>query len=741
MRAAVVFVILLMMAFANAATITWQNNTEDGLWGTPENWSGGLVPTEVDTAVLPYIEDSDGRVTLDSDFEVSSFQLQGLGTILDGLNTYKLILKGRGMVGGNVKTEGTVLADLLLMNDGELTSPSNWDSRIDVFGDVTDNGDGYNITFGGSHNNKTSIGGLIDVGGELYVQSLDVKLGDRFVDEDETVYEGGAITNAAGVYMDCRFAYADQHNSQFIIDNSVVADNDRIRGDVKLGTVRNGGRFTLKGNSETNVVERVKAFDIRSGVMVLDIAGENAANKTDLVFEGYERANGTSATLTYSKSGRLIIENAQNHNGIWVPWMLHGGHYVKVDDSGAIVQTVNADYETPASTGNDASEIYRFADTDLELTENTEVYGLLWDRSSAQTLNLGENDLTIGCGTLLITGNGDKTITSSGGSLVFGGEDIILFVNGNGKAEIGVPIAWNKPSGSTVEYPSVVFPNVAKNDGVHFTGKDLIGDYGSFHAYTYDNNSLRSLYFGGPSDRRFHGDITGVMAIEKTGTGTLELYGESLARKVSLFIREGIVKIGNINAPRPEVYEGGACEVLEGIAIPSTRTPTMKPGGMIMGDGTVRSNFTLDDDVKLSGGSAGKVGTLTLCVDNGAKLTLKDGNTLSVKIDAGEKNAAVNSLVKVGQKIVFPKDTPITFKVDVTDLSEGTALVKDKVFTVMEWDSLDNFDEELVTFEITTSEPWRVGISNATVDFDTVAKKMMLSGIELSGRGSAIIVR
>ncbi|HUL50981.1 MAG TPA: hypothetical protein VLU94_00205, partial [Candidatus Nitrosotalea sp.] len=75
-RSLVVFFSGLLMSGATSlfsADITWFGAAGD--WNTPGNWSGGVVPTSADNAII-----NSGTVTQDSDMSIASITLNG-GTL------------------------------------------------------------------------------------------------------------------------------------------------------------------------------------------------------------------------------------------------------------------------------------------------------------------------------------------------------------------------------------------------------------------------------------------------------------------------------------------------------------------------------------------------------------------------------------------------------------------------------------------------------------------------------------
>lgn len=741
---------MLMPVAAWPANVTWNGAAGDGEWGTAGNWSANAVPATNDTAILPHV--GDGRIRLGADQTVGAFYFTGSNIILDGDGTHKLILTGSGMPNSASATVKTsyILADVVLSNNVSWSSPNMYGNNVACFGSITDQGRGHDITFTGSHNNNASIGGVVDVHGTIYVNPITVTLGYRWQDSGGAVYAGGSVTNAAGIYMDSQIHSSDSADTELIIDNTAVANTDRIAAGIPVGSVNTGGKITLKGNSTIDVVERISTLDLLAGKLHISVVGASSGttNLTDFAVDTIQHRTGSILELSVSNKGRFVVAGAANTYGIWQPWcLMTNGRYTKVDASGAIVATVNGDYLAPSPAGNSANAIYRFADAELALEEDTAVYGLLWDRSSAQTLALGGYDLAIKSGTLPMTGNGAKIISSTGGALKFGGEDIIIYTMGSDTCEINAPMEWEKPAGSEVDYPALIFPNCGRVGGMFLNGEDRIGDYGPLHAhtfYSYNYNAVQgtgTLVFGGPSDRTFHGDITGVMALEKRGPGTLTLRGASKARKATLNVYEGCARLAHETPVKPTVHAGGACEIAGGITILNTHTPTINSGGMIMGDGSVAGGMTLNSGATVAGGGVGRVGCLTIGSGRWTDINLKDALTVALKIDTG-----TNSLVKVGQNLSFPSnasnpDAETTITIDVTDLSERQALLRDVVFTVLTWDALKNYNAGLVSFEVTTSMPNRIDTSNAVATFDTAARKLFVSGLRYVSQGTCFIVR
>jgi hypothetical protein len=647
--------------------------------------------------------------------------------IVDGEGSNTLTLTS-GMVGGTGSgaVKSVIACDVVLGASSSWTGPDSYLSTVFCYGNVTDNGNGCSMTFAGTQNRSIVFGGRWDIGGPMILNCRTIRMGGVYTNADGVALYGGSITNSPGIYLDGRLNDSG-NDTAFTIENTYAADSDRIRGGTALGSLRCGGGVTFFGNAADAVQERVASLDLQSGRLGITVTGRNVSVPTDLIFENVSRVSGTSLGIAASVGGRFIVEGATNTNGIWQPWCFMNGYYAKVIANASITNTVDADYLTAAASANDPNRIYRFNAADLTLEEDTSMWGLRWDRSTAQTLNLGGYDLTIGSGSMIIVGSLDKSITSSGGQLVFAGEDILFDIAGTGACRLSAPLAWSKPAGSSMVRPSLVFSRSQRTDGVILDGEDRIGEYDTLYGNGYYSSAQRTVVLGGPSDRTFYGPVVGHFNLEKRGPGTLTFKGANHRRGGSLNVVEGCVVLAHTNAPAPIVMTNAVCEVAAGIALSSV-TVTVQTNATLRGLGTT-TTVALQAGARIAPGATNQIGTLTF----GTHSTLPTHAVLAIRI-----GAATNDLLKVNGNLTLPPNgEPIN--ISVSDNSGGAESVKGKSYVVGRWTGTN--PGTVPVWNVTTPTPGLLDVSGATVT--VVAgntKQIVLSGLKPAIRGTVVLV-
>jgi autotransporter-associated beta strand protein len=725
-----------------AADIKWSGTAGDGQWGNPLNWVGDALPGTSDQAIITTngFGTATKRIFLGADRTINSLRFNDGNTIgaddvvLDGEGTYTLTLRNGNISGpawGTSKINSTLACDILLGASGLWTLPQAWQSVLNVHGRVIDNGNGYGVTLNGNQNEFFNFGGVWDIGGSVIIRNSGMRLGGVYTNVQGQLFFGGQVTNAIGIYLDSSLAQNDYSDTTLTIENTHQADSDRVQGNTRLGTLRNGGNIIFTGHATAAVAERVARLDLQSGrIGRLSVDGKNIGLQTDLIFESVDRASGTSMLIEPRNGGRLIFEGASNVNGIWHPWCFDGAFYTKVGDGNAIVATVPADYTVLGTTGNDPLKIHRFSDASLSLGENVSVWGLRWDRSSSQTLDLGVYGLTIGSGAMIVAGVERKTIISSGGQLIFAGEDVIYNVEGSGAFTNSAPVAWAKPSGSSYTCPSLVFTRGYRTDGIVLDGEDHIGNYSNLNNSAY-YSSVRTLTLAGPSDRTFHGPLTGIFNLEKRGSGTLTFNAANLRRGGTFNVYEGRVIIGHASGPAPTIHPGGRCEIAENVSY--NNRPVIEAGGILGGSGALTVSMGTDQiksGARLAPGTSAKAGRLAFNNTVGIAGDL----TFDIKIDA-----ATNDNVRVVNTFTLPPSGS-TFTFRVSDLSNGAARLNGRTFVVVGWAATLGNAANTIHFAVENASPASIDTSNAVVTLDPSAKTITLSGLRTYPKGTVIKV-
>lgn len=713
---ALISICALVAPSSRSGDVVWDGGGSDGYWTNALNWANNTLPSTADRAMIGLAGlPGDKRIRLPGvNQTVSALAINGdansviIGDRGDGSS---LTLLSGNINGTNGTIKGVIAADVILGTNGIWSPPGSWGSTIFSYGDVTDGGNGYGVTFPNDQNRFMVLGGRWNIGGTLTFQNIQTTLGGVYTNEAGTAYYGGSITNAVGVYGDCRLAYSDGSDCTFIIANALAADSDRIQGGTRLGTARTGASFTLGGNAATAVAERVAMLDLQSGRMQLNVLGANKNTPTDLIATSVSRAPGTALLVTTNNAGRLFVDGAVNTNGTWQPWCFFGDYYSKAGPDQSVGSTAGADYAALASTGNGATGLYRFGDASLTLGATTSVWGLRWDGSVPQTLDLGPYDLTIGSGAMSLGAGTNRTITSSGGQLVFGGEDVILNVINTGTCTISAPLAWSKPAGSPMVRPSLVFVRGGRaGGGIVLDGEDRIGNYDSLGVY---NTGRPSLVFAGPSNRTFHGPVNGLVTLEKRGSGVLTFAGADQRRAGTLVVTEGRIVLAHASAPRPTITNA-VCEVAAGITYASA--PITGPGVTFAGLGTFGATINPLAAHRIAPGTPTVAGCLTF------------GNQFAPVGDLGfdiKLDVATNDNVRIVNTFTKPP-AGSTFTFRVTDLSNGTAEINDGSFVVLRYVGTLALSGNLLNLVVESGSPNRLDATNASALLNTTTRTIRM---------------
>ena len=366
--ACVGFSLLALATSAWGVTRTWDGGGGDNAWGTAANWSNDTVPATNDQARLVPLT---VPIQLVSNQIVGDVQFSGTpnATMVEGLGQTLTIRSGKISGDGNGTQTGGLACNVVIGGSSTWAPLTTFGLRLKAFGNVSDQGGGHSVTFVGDSNGGTVIGGTWNIGGSLIAQCYTVVVGASYTDSSSVTTYGGKILSAAGIALDCRMGYSDNHDTYFVLDNTAAADSDRIGGGIPVRTVRNGGSLELKGNASTPVAESISLLDLQSGQ--LKTLRANGAS-TDLIIESVQRVSGTSLLFSDANGGRTRITGATNTNGIWKPWAFNGSNYVKVGADDTILACATGDYLALASAGNDPTKLYKTA-SNIALTDDTGV--------------------------------------------------------------------------------------------------------------------------------------------------------------------------------------------------------------------------------------------------------------------------------------------------------------------------------------------------------------------------------
>ena len=720
-----------LLALATSAwgvTRTWDGGGGDNAWGTAANWSDDTVPTTNDQARL---------TTASAPIQLVSDQI--VGDVYFAGNPNTVVVEGlaqtlsltNGNIGGsaNIAQTGGLACNIVLGKSGSWNPSTTWGSRLKVWGDVSDLGGGHSVTFVGDVNAGTVIGGTWNIGGSLIAQCYTLVIGASYTDASSTTTYGGRIQSAASIDLDCRIEYADQHETALTIDNTAAADSDRIAAGIPIVSVRNGGKIELKGNASTPVTESISLLDLRSGRLSLIRA--NGAS-TDLIFESVQRASGTSAFFSDSNGGRTRILGATNTNGIWKPWAFNGTHFAKVAADNTLVTCASGDYLALASAGNDPTKLHS-ASSNIALTDSTSVWGLRMGSNSEQTLDLGDHNLTLGSGTVILAGDNNKRITGTTGKLIFAGDDVIINTDGTGTFTNEATLAWSKPAGSTQTHPSLVVARGSRNV-VSFAGEDQIGTYSNLYAYVMRDNVRKLLVFDGPSDRTFNGAVTGLFNLEKRGPGTLTFNGPDWRRVGNVTVYEGRLIAGGAGAPVPTggVKAGARYDIAAGVDV--YNYPKIEAGGTIGGLGRdlypLGTKYFLPGAI-LSPGMQDEVGLFTITS------TFSPAGDFVYEVEVDENDS--DRLHVVGEFTFPPTGSTVTFR--IKDLSNRTAQMRNRDLLVFTSQTAMSGTDNIVNYVVESASPQVFDTSEADVVVDTTARTITITGIKNTPQCTTLILR
>ena len=726
--ACVGFSLLALATSAWGVTRTWDGGGGDNAWGTAANWSSDTVPATNDQARLVPLT---VPIQLVSNQIVGDLQFSGTpnATMVEGLGQTLTIATGKISGNGNGSQTGGLACDVVIGGSSTWGPLTAWGSRLKVYGDVSDLDGGHSVTFVGDSNGGTVIGGTWDIGGSLIAQCYTVVIGASYTDSSSVTTYGGKIQSAASIDLDCRMGYSDNHDTYFVLDNTAAANSDRIASGIPVRTVRNGGSFELKGNATTPVAESLSLLDLQSGQ--LKTLRANGAS-TDLIIESVQRVSGTSLLFSDVNGGRTRVTGATNTNGIWKPWAFNASNYVKVGTDDAILACATGDYLALASAGNDPTKLYKTA-ADVALTGSTAVWGLRLEATTAQTLNLGTNNLTIGSGALIATGNNNKLVTGTAGKLIFAGDDVIINTDGTGTFTNAAKMAWSKPAGSTQTHPSLVFAR-GYRDIVSLSGEDLIGTYSNLFGSVYQSPTRTILALDGPSDRTFNGTVVGVFNLEKRGPGTLTFNGPDWRRAGNVTVYEGRLVGGAPGAPVPTggVKAGARYDIAAGVDV--YNYPKIEAGGAIGGSGRdlypLGTKYFLPGAI-LSPGMQDEVGLFTITS------TFSPAGDFVYEVEVDENDS--DRLHVVGAFTFPPTGSTVTFR--IKDLSNRTAQMRNRDLIVLTSQTAMSGTDNIVNYVVESASPQVFDTSEADVVVDTTAWTITITGIKNTPQCTTLILR
>ncbi len=236
------------------------------------------------------------------------------------------------------------------------------------------------------------------------------------------------------------------------------------------------------------------------------------------------------------------------------------------------------------------------------------------------------------------------------------------------------------------------------------------------------------LIFDGPSDRVFHGNLSGMFRIVQEGSGTVTFRGEDLARfgGAELAVSGGTMVIDNAMRGGITVRGSGSC--LIGTNGVPTSSLKVESGGTLGGFGVITKSPTMSAGSWLAPGSKTTVGTLsgssavTLVADSGLRIKVRDNE--------GDKFSSTTT-------ITLP--TAGKMLLDVVGVSKEDNVRLSKEYVILETTgTLNNFDP--ARWEISTSTPKLLDVSEASVKPGADGKSVVLTGVKSFDKALRLMV-
>jgi hypothetical protein len=719
------FKITILTAFAvslQAATVTWTDVESDHDWGNPDNWSTLALPGEADTAVFPTTILYEGAITnlyvveMNGDRSVSAVSFSGSGYPIISGPAHTLTVNGNitGSKSGIVNTR------VVFTTNATVKCTDNYGNKISLTGGVDSP---YGLAFSGSVNNGIAVSN-----GIYSVSNTTINASTSFRD---CVISNSLLT-IANTWSD-----SNGNRTGVTLFSTVFTTNTVIATDKNAG----GLTFNNQGDIARSVATVIRRLEHRQGSLSITptfYGGTNLITVQEFICDP-----GAFVKISNSKMGTpafnagvnagLIIPGAVNTNGTYKPNFMYGYYLTKVNAYSALEScSATTDYTVLPVATYDPTKMYRQNTVaDITLTQDSEVWAWLVDKIGDIALLLGEHDMTIGSGNMVFNGTGVKSVASTGGKLVIGGDDFIVYAAGTtGSLTFSAPLAWRKPAGSTVQYPSLIFSGTGLPE-VIFSGVDEIGDYNALNAEA--GQAITSIIFAGPSDRTFHGTLTGRNRIYHRGSGTLTFSGADDRRSASFWAESGTTVLAHNDAPQVySVTNGAVCIVADGIT-PTRRVYVYDGGIFCMAGNTASVGYqAVYAGGRIEGGAPGEIGTFKATGD----FQPYDSFAMGLKI-----SQTTNSLISLSKFIIPPVTGGATITVRVEDLSNGARDVSPSdVFTVATATSFTNTSYPM-NFAVENASPTKLDTSAAQVTYNSSAKTITISGISSMPKGTVVLVR
>ena len=710
----------------HATEYIWDKGAGTLDWNDPVNWTSDTKPGTADTARF----DATGLVTgdtvlLGANQTISTLNLNAPPNTfsISGGGSYGLTLTSgyiKGTDGGPVRSL-TIDAPVALGAEGYFEGYGGYGSWLTITGPISDGGNGYGVLLAARNNNSFAFKGNNTYTGDTIVRGKDL-----------------SISGPDGAIRSSRLVLRQSAGQPVMANllNTVDANTDRL-GDAKaVRCETNGGGLYLTGHATTPIKEEAGVLELTSGTAKLEAAYvKDSGTPVELNFSGFDRAPGTAllvmndTTADRSNFNTTPVISIDGLADGYLPYATHPFYDpTHVYAQGGVLKRFTA-YTALPTSGGDANILYH-ANTGLSLAGAVQTRGLVMrDDSANRTLDLGAYDLRLADGSVGFRGNGrSHTIQSSGGRLVFGTTEVVIFAAGSGASTmtISAPIATDVAGPHHLIIPSA--RSIAK---LALTGEDQIHDYVNL---TLPDNTRLEL--GGSGDRTFTGNITGMMNLTKSGAGSLRLTGADLRGYGTTSATGGRLVIGSATALRFNTWSDGDITV--------TNTILEVESGIVWnGRFTIQANATLTGDGKFNtaktmiatthvapGKTVGKLTTAALTFGADSHIDWQIGNGVTTP-------GADYDLLRVEGNLTLPTGA---VTLNIGDAGTRTTPLRNQSFTVAEWTGTD--PASAPTWSIVNQAPETVDASGAQLSIDLANNKIVLTGLkDVTPPATVIVVR
>ena len=719
----------------HAGIITWSKGAGTLSWNTAANWNSNAVPGAADTAKFTPtgLADND-TVTLDANQTVASLDLamNKTNVTISSGGGFGLTLATGGLLSSAGVGNAIINAPITLGAAGSFAwgGASDFNKTIQFLQPIDDGGNNYGLTLSPADQPMT----YVFTGNNTYGSTTVIRC-------YALVLRGpnGAITNST-----INLTHRRDQTGALSLDNTFGVNNDRVGDNKDIVVDYEGGQIGMYGASATPVAEQAGTVWLNRGR--LNLYSSYGGTNVQLKFAGFNRTPGTAMSMgisagTAGTNNQIGFAGATNVNGIWQPYVVHNLDYpyrsdfVKVNALGWLMPLGDADYTTFPTSGADSTKVYRITTTNpVALAASQSVYALNCSAISNTTIQLGAFDLRVVCGAILAGTGGGPAISSSGGRLLFGGDEMLLsavrFTSGSDK--IGTDtFTLNCPilcEGTGIKRVVVVFSRTAVTYSL--LGQDLNGTYGSIYGWPSG-----SIELGGSSDRTVTEYLNGKFTLLKSGSGTLQLAGVDQRGYVSgpTTVRGGrLVLSNNLALAAAPTVTNAILEIASGVT--NSIGATLQYGATLTGDGCLSAAATFTNGVHVSPGHA--VGKLTL---SGAT-TFRDGAHIDWDLGNGTTTPGTDyDLLFITNSLTLPA-SPATITLHVRNGGTGSVNPKGVTFTVAQWTSTDPASRPI--WQIVNDSPNTFDTSGVTITVTNApVKKILLTGLKQANRGSAVFFR